>query len=428
MHLRRTRRQLLPLVLAAALFLGGCRDAALSLGHTPEQARANADALFAALAGRFGQVESAPGFDDIRAKFARSALVPSRIYNDRSIWTASESDARVLELSGRPAGSTYQLGIRGAPTAPRQPGQYRRITHLRSLGNDEFEWRVRDELAVGTVSPDEMGAALSALLRAAQSTSPSALRLHYRAMLPRTAAALGRLFSLDSIGLEPAPGGGTVVTLVSTMHPKQIERVFPNYSRFLERYATPASFDLTVFDEHGMRWWTATKDGDRMMLRLKTHDGFLAPLDGPPRRMPDRMRVRVSMATRIRVFNIGASDLRGEVTLTRTAREKGFVVRFRREPEWRLPLLVERMIRTPLRRPFEEDGTATGFSIRDAGGQTLLVREYDITVQESAIIRWFGGLGTTTMSDFRRGAEREYDRFNGEVFRALHADATALLR
>ncbi len=428
MHLRRTSHHLLSLVLASILFLSGCRDAGLSLGESPEQARANAESLFGSLAGRFGPSQPAPGFEDIRAKFARSALVPSRIYNDRSIWTASESDARVLELSGRPAGSTYQLGIRGAPETLRQPGQYRRVTRLRSLGNDEFEWRVRDELAVGTVSPDEMGAALSALLRAAEANNPSSARLAYQAMLPRTTAALGRLFSLDSLGLVPAPAGGTVVTLVSTMHPQRIADAFPNYFRFLERYATPASFDLTVFDEHGMRWWTASKDGDRMILRLKTHDGLLAPLDGPPRRMPDRMRVRISMATRIRVFNIGASDLRGDVTLTRAARQKGFVVRFRREPEWRLPMLVERMIRTPLRRPFEGDGTATGFSIRGVGGQTVLVRDYDITVQESAIIRWFGGLGTTTMSDFRRGAEREYDRFNGEVFRALRADAAALIR
>jgi hypothetical protein len=414
--------------LAATISLGGCRDAGLALGSSPEEARINAGALFGALGARFGPAETAPGYDQIRAQFARSALIPSRIYTDQGIWTASDAQGRVLELSGVPRPGTYLLGLRGAPTTLRNPGEYRRITRLNSLGGDEYQWRVRDELAVGPVSPDELGAALSALLGAADGTNAAVARAAYRNVLPRTTAALGRLFTLDSLALAPAPGGGTLVTLVSTMHPERIAGTFPHYARYLERYSSPASFDLVVYDESGMRWWVAAKDGDRLTLRMKVHDGHVAPLDGPPRRMPDRMRIRANMATRIRVFNIGANDLRGEVRLTRTSAEKGFAVRFRREPEWRLPLLVERMIRTPLRRPFDGDGALYGFSIRRAHGQTLLVRDFDVTVQESAILRWFGGLGSTAMSDFREGAEREYDRFNGEVFAALRADAAALLR
>jgi hypothetical protein len=115
------------------------------------------------------------------------------------------------------------------------------------------------------------------------------------------------------------------------------------------------------------------------------------------------------------------------VALTREPHEKGFIARFRREPDWQLPPFVEKMLRTPLRRPFEGGGTVLTFAVRDsAGAQTLAMREFRLAVQESKIMRWFGGLGSSALKDFRDGAEEEFDRFNGETLGALHADLLAL--
>jgi hypothetical protein len=56
------------------------------------------------------------------------------------------------------------------------------------------------------------------------------------------------------------------------------------------------------------------------------------------------------------------------------------------------------------------------------------VRDYQIIVRESAIVRWIGDLGSTALSDFRTGAERESDQFNGEFLDALGEDMRQLLR
>ena len=40
-----------------------------------------------------------------------------------------------------------------------------------------------------------------------------------------------------------------------------------------------------------------------------------------------------------------------------------------------------------------------------AKGRGSLFRDYRIRVRESWIFRWMGGLGTSVMSDFRKGAE-----------------------
>jgi hypothetical protein len=42
-------------------------------------------------------------------------------------------------------------------------------------------------------------------------------------------------------------------------------------------------------------------------------------------------------------------------------------------------------------------------------------------------MRWFGGLGNSALGEFRKGAEKEFDRFNGGVLDALHTDLLDLV-
>ena len=66
--------------------------------------------------------------------------------------------------------------------------------------------------------------------------------------------------------------------------------------------------------------------------------------------------------------------------------------------------------------------------VRDSdAGQTLIARRFDVAVQESAIVRWLGGLGGKAMDDFAGRAEVEENRFTAEVLSALRADLGAAL-
>jgi hypothetical protein len=390
------------------------------------EARANADALFAGLGARFGPTQSAPRYEEIRAQLGRSAMIPSRLFNDTSVWTRTEGNTRWLQYLGVPRPSTYILGVRDT-TPPFAPGEYRRSTRLRWLTEDQYDWMIRDELAIGSVRAADLGAALEAMFRVAAAADSTSLRAAYRQALPRTTSSLGRLFTLDSIGLAPARDGGTLVSLRTTLQPRRIAAAFPNLARFLERYLGPMDFEMIVADPQGLPWWTARFQRNRFEVDFRVVGGQLAPLQGAARAMPDRLRAEIDISTKIGIFGVGITELVSEVSVVREANSAGFEARFTREPDWHLPPLVERLIRTPLRRPFQGEGAFLALGVRTSGGRTLLVRDYEVTVQESAIVRWFGGLGNTAFSDFRGNVERESDRFNGEVLQALRQDALALL-
>jgi hypothetical protein len=66
-------------------------------------------------------------------------------------------------------------------------------------------------------------------------------------------------------------------------------------------------------------------------------------------------------------------------------------------------------------------GVRTG--ARTSGDTSSTVwRDIDITVRESAILRFFGRLGGTALGDFRAGAERDADRLWGETLRGMAED------
>jgi hypothetical protein len=62
--------------------------------------------------------------------------------------------------------------------------------------------------------------------------------------------------------------------------------------------------------------------------------------------------------------------------------------------------------------------------VRDSvgGAQSLVERAASLSVQEGAIVRWLGGLGSSAMSDFAGRAEAEENRYMYEVLSALRAD------
>jgi hypothetical protein len=186
---------------------------------------------------------------------------------------------------------------------------------------------------------------------------------------------------------------------------------------------------VTAVDSAGTPWWTFEVEDLLWTLRLRVRDGSLVPLEGPAdRRMPGALSVHVDCSAKAGIFMVGVRDLVAEVTLTRTPTEKGFVALFRKEPDWRLPFLVEPLLRGPLHFPFEDDGSELGYAVESSGGEgTCLRREFRLRIRESWITRWLGGASDLMIRDFRRGAESESDRYSRECLYALRDDIVTLL-
>ena len=406
-----------------------CRAAASKLGPAPIAARSNADQLFSALGARFGPLQFDSALSAARLKIARSALVPSRIFRDTSIWTSASQSARVLDISGAPdSGARYRLAIDGSSLPFTPPSTYHRRLELRDIGRGVYEWHARDDLAVGSVRGEDLGATVTAIFSALEGNRGNALRAANREALPRTSSALGRLYTLDSLETTASADGATDVVIVATIHPKRLASELPHYARYLDKYVSPLSYSVALVDADGHRWLEATARDRRFAFRFRVAGGNLAPMNATPRRIPTTLRARMSFTAKARIFRVGFRDLLGDVTLQREAHTSGFTVSFKREPDWILPLLTERMLRAPLRRPFINDGAQLTFAISDsAGAQTLATRAYRLSVQESSILRFLGKLGSSAISDFRAGAEREADQFTGEMWDALRADTRNLL-
>ena len=405
-----------------------CEQAATHLGRTPAEAAAHADTLLDALGARFGPHELDADVAEIRPRLVRSAFMPSRIFDDAAVWTKMDGDVRMLELAGaQTSDGRYLIATMPAAPAPVRAADYRSTILLQRIEHGVYEWRVHDALALGQLQADDLSRALTALFSAAGEEQDATVRAEYRTRLPRATSTLGRLFSLDTLHLSPVGGGATSVMLGITVHPDRIERELPHFAHYLDKYLSPAQVQLTAYDDAGAAWWDVRGDGAHFTVHFRVRDGSLAPLSGPPRTIPAKLHVRTDAETKLFIFHVGFHNLIADVALTRTSGDKGFVATFQREPEWVLPPFVASMMRTALRRPFAGKGGSLSFDVRDGdAGEVLATRDYRIAIEESQITRWLGGLGNTAVSDFRKGAEEEADRFTGAVFTALRRDVNAM--
>lgn len=400
------------------------------MSAAPGRARVAWDELLFALSGRFGPAEREPRFALLRPKLARAALVPSRLYDDDASWTRSDGPLREVQFWGEPKGAAgYRIAVAQQPPPPARPGEYRGRLQLERLAPGEFRWRTSDTLALGSLTRAELERAADALLRLAEQTPEGDARAAVRGSLPHAAAALGRLLSLDRLELRSAAGGGRAVALDATLHPEWLAAALPGYASFLRRYVSSLSTSLGV-EEAGSEFLAASLSGGQMALRLRVHEGGLAPLEGPPRPLAGRCRARFAITLKRGMFRYGFEGLQGDVELLDGPGSAGFRASFRQEPDWRIPFLVEPLLRGPLGRPFQDEGALLSYLLSDpppGSSSTSVTRDYRLAVKESWIVRWLAGNVGSAVLDFRRGAEAEADRFAREVLLALRADVRALL-
>lgn len=431
---REIHRTLARCAVAGALLTGsgGCRAVTPAFATDAQSARLTADALLSAFEQRMTRVVRAPRYANARTRMARFVAAPSQLVNDTSLWTTlrtTRSGAlRELLIFGTLTNGQYSFTVRPQAAPPVRTGDSRHVITLAQLSPpNDWQWTTVVENAVGPMAPARATEVTRAFL-ASMERPATAIRADYRSALPRTTAAFGRLLRLDSLQTVRQADGSTLVTWQWVIDEDRLQTAgFPALAQYVHSYIAPASYRIRLTDASGAEWLVATAAQSRLQLRVRSHDGELQPLTGPARRMPDTLALHTEGSARISIFTVGFSNLTGEFVHTRSATERGWAMRWTREPEWHLPPLTETLLHAPLRRPFEGAGVQLriGFA-KGAEGQTLLARTATGVARESAILRWLGSLGFTAMRDYAGRVEEEENRFLAELFAAMRQDLAAV--
>ena len=387
--------------------------------------------MLTALADRFGIVALAPEVASTRPRLTRYSTTPSRLIDDEELWTSRSEDERLLEIAGARRNGSYTLSHRPGAPVPRAPGESRHVMRLHILGADEFRWTSVDELALGPITVADLDRGLTAILLAAERGDPAATREATRAAFPRASASLSRMFVIDSLRTSRDADGATSVILGLGLRPGRAERSFEALGPYARKYWVPIRWRIGVEDSLGARWGDFAKRDSSIVLRFRVKDGSLAPMGSATHRVGSTVRLTVDASVKVGPFRVGVQELDVRALRVTTPSHIAMALRFPVEPEWQLPPLVARLLRSPLRRPFEGSGALLRYGVRtEAGplGDTLSTvwRDIDITVRESGILRFFGRLGGTALGDFRAGAEKEAERLWDESLRGLASDLSQL--
>jgi hypothetical protein len=398
------------------------------LGASSDAARRNADNVFAAFAFRFYNVQRDARFSVARPRMARYALIPSRIFNDTAVWSEARGDSvRALYLHGGMTERGYTFSTRPSAPYPSRLGDERHFLQLTRLGSDNYEWITHVDHGIGPVRSQEMADAIARLFTAFEGRNGPAVEGDARQAFPRSTRHLGQLFTLDSLRSTPQADGTTTFGFHLTMTTDTMRTRYPAFAAYLDKYVMPSRLRLRLTDRAGAPFVDFGLRDGRADVRLRAHRGSLVALSGAPRPLPDSLRLRVDASAKFMLFRVGFSNLVGDFTIERGEREHAWMMRFRREPDWDFPLATDRLIKSPLRRPFEGRGSELRLAIRDdLGNQAMSVRQIRTAVRESAIMRWLGGLGAAAFGDFTGRSEAEENRFLMELFGALRQDVASL--
>ena len=312
---------------------------------------------------------------------------------------------------------------------PDQLTESREIVRLRKLSDNEYEWFTNVEVAIGRVGAKNIADVIAASLAAGEGRSPAAIRANYNAAFPRAAAALGRLFTIDTLSTTNDSEGATTFDIAIKLTPDILKESMPHYAAYIDKYISKGKYRITLVDQTGAHWFDAWAANYFMHFKVRSKNGHFAPLEGAVRPMPQSLSIHLDMSMKILLFTVGWTEMVGDFQLIDTPHERGWQMRFDKEPDWHLPPTVGTLLRSPLRRPFQGQGIPVRISVRDnPGGQTILNRRGSLVVQESGVLRFLNRLSGTAVGDFLGPSEREANRFNADAFRALRADVADILK
>jgi hypothetical protein len=368
-------------------------------------------------------------YDYARIALTHGALVPSGVFQDTAVWTGSSGNVRLLEVRGEYAGGRYRLSSRSGVQAPSAPGDGRHIVTLSRLSEKEFRWDATVDFALGSIQPGNIADVVARLVSSAERQTERQARANLLAAAPRTSAALGTAFSLDSLVPTPLADGSTLVTVGIRMRSDLLKRRYPDFGDYMRRYVEPARYHVLVTDRAGTAYLEATALDRLLTIRVRTLRGKVVALTGAAAPMPDTLVMLADFKARIKHLGVGFHDLKMDLIHYRQGDAvNAWVVTARKEPEWDFPFAAARLIRAPLRRPFAGEGSLFRIGLRgDAEGPTVIFREMRLYVQESAILRFLNALGNTAMNDFEQQVERQENAWLRELFAAMRDDARAVV-
>ena len=409
--------------------VSACREAGPAFGPGLPFARQNADEFLYSVGSRFTNIQRTPRLLRARAQFGHYALTPSGVYNDTTIWLAIGPDsARLFGDEGAFSVDRYVVVPKLSTTSPDALTESREIVRLRKLRESEYEWFTNVEVAIGRIGAKNIADVLAASLAGGEGKTPAQIRANYTTAFPRTGAALGRLFTIDTLRATPDSDGATTYDIAIRLTPDILKATMPHYAAYIDKYISKGTYRITLTDKTGVQWFDAWASNYYMHFRMRSKDGHFSPLQGAVRPMPESLAIHVDMSMKILIFTVGWSDMVGDFDIIDTPHERGWSMRFAKEPEWHLPPTVGFLLKSPLRRPFQGPGIPVRISVRDnPGSQTILNRRGTLVVQESGILRFLNRLSGTAVGDFLGPSEREANRFNADAFRALRIDVAELL-
>ena len=429
---RRARSRLRTRRLAALVALAltaGCRDGYNAFGSGP-RARTSADQLLGALADRHTEVARNPKYEYARVRMMRGALAPSRVFDDSTVWTGLATNVRVLETTGSLVDGRYLLTARPHPPAPSRPADARHLTSLSRLDEDEYQWEAAVDFALGSVRPADVASLVTRILAGGEGRTEPQLRAELAALSPRSSAALGTLFTLDSLHPVTLVDGSTITTLGASIHTDMLRRRFPFFAEYVHKYLDPARYRFVLTDRAGAPYLDVSQKDRVIVIRLRTLRGRLVSLGGPARPLPDSLQLHAEFNVKVKIFRVGFHELVMDfVNGGRGDEERTWTMTARTEPRWDLPFITARLLRAPLRRPFAGAGSSFSIGVRagESGGPTLLRRHSRMPVQESAILNFLNSLSGTAMDDFGSAVQKEENVWLRELFVGVRDDARAAI-
>jgi hypothetical protein len=420
----------LTLAMALVFVATACREVAPAFGPNIPFAKQNADEFFYSIGSRFTNIQRPQRILRARQQFGHYALTPSGVYNDTTIWLSIGPDsARLFGDEGHFSVDRYIVSTALATDPPDTLTESREIVRLRKLSDNEYEWFTNVEVALGRIGAKSIADVLAAALAAGEGRTPAAIRANYNSSFPRTAAALGRLFTIDTLRVTPDNEGATTFDIAIKLTPNILKESMPHYAAYIDKYISKGKYRITLTDKTGAHWFDAWAANYYMHFKVRSKDGHFAPMEGAVRPMPENLTIQLDMSMKIMIFTVGWTEMMGDFEVINTPHERGWAIRFAKEPNWHLPITVGTLLKSPLRRPFQGQGIPIRVSIRDnPGSQTILNRRGTLVVQESGILRFLNRLSGTAVGDFLGASEREANRFNADTFRALRIDVAELLR
>jgi hypothetical protein len=416
------------LALCFTAAMGGCADSVRGVTDGPTDRATKLEEVSDAVAARFTNPERSGRFESTRRKLVSGALHPSRVFADTSAWTSAPNAAtRSLWAHGGLTQRGYRFDV-----AERGPlidlADTRHTITLRRIADGQYQWTTGVDFAIGSVTARDAGAMLGQLLTAGHERDGGTVRTGARAAFPRTSVVMSKLFTIDSLNLRPGPLGTTLVAAVFGIHTETLRRTAPHFADYLAKYVENSRYRFLVTDRAGVPFFEIVGANRQISIHYRVGPTGIVSSLGPPRPMPDSLRMVSDLTMRVKLFDVGWKNLVSDFTIHRGDRSRSWLFVARTEPEWNLPLVTARLIRSSLRHPFEGPGSSFEVAVIDsAGGQTVLARRARLEVKESAILRFLSSLVSRIFDDLDAAVEQEEADFVRDLMGAFQQDTRAIL-